>query len=138
MIKRTIVLIFTCAFFNVANAEIFKCISKSGAVEYKSTPCQKNTTGNQSVLKTKPANELENNSDDNAKMTINDFDMSLSDVLQVIADFSGNQLKVAPAIKDVPVKLSIKNTGWRDVLKKVAADNHVSIYVENKTIKAIP
>ena len=68
-----------------------------------------------------------------------DFDkIGLNYALQVVADFAGKQLQFSKTIQDHDIQLHFKKVGWRDVLKKIAADNHVSIYVENDLIKVNP
>ena len=68
-----------------------------------------------------------------------DFDkIGLNYALQVVADFAGKQLQFSKAIQDQDIQLHFKKVGWRDVLKKIAADNHVSNYVENDLIKVNP
>ena len=123
---------------NFAVADLYKCKTISGSTGYQSAPCPKSQTSKQEVIQTKQTAEPYNSAPDNEKMSM-DFDkIGLNYALQVVADFAGKQLQFSKTIQDHDIQLHFKKVGWRDVLKKIAADNHVSIYVENDLIKVNP
>ena len=118
-----------------ANAGLFKCIAKSGKVEYQDAPCAKNSGNRQESVKLETTTNSAEVPLDDRKISMEFEEIGLLSALQVIADFSGNQLKVSESVKDKSIQLHYKNIKWREVLNKLSNQNNLSIYVESGFIK---
>ena len=124
-----------------AFAALYKCEKKDGKVEYQAAPC---LNARQSELKSPPSSSPQPAASPDGKkqcvdkeLSINLSEMSLSNTLQVVADFSGKKLSIAPSIKGVG-SFHYTCVPWDSVLADIASKYQLSIKIENETIIARP
>jgi|GEM_PF-1697697 len=139
--KRLMFLFLFALFHQSSFGAIYKC-EQNGKVEYQATQCAGGSDISNKIKPPSPAASpaIETTSPGTKKcrgkeMSINFSDMPLKTTLNVIADFSGNQLVVDPSI-DRSGAFNYQCTPWDAVLKDIAGKYHLNIKVENGTIFA--
>ena len=132
MITKIRAAILLSSFFFVSQSalgDIYKC-KKDGKTEYQAKPCA-NLQLEASKLKLDSHKQS-----DKKKISVKFNSMPVLNVLQVIADASGNKLIYDSSIERIskPQSLHYKDTPWDVLLDIVAKRNLLDIKVENQTI----
>ena len=140
MIRFVLFLIFTL-FQQASFAAVYKCEKGGGKVEYQATPCM---NARQSELQSPPSPSLQTATSLEGKKQCVGKELSLAfanapvgTILNVIADFSGKKLSIAPSVSGSGAFYYVC-VPWDSVLTDIASKYKLSIKIENETIIVHP
>lgn len=136
--KKTLLLLALALCSSLAAAQTHKCVH-NGKTSYQATPCEASKDMQASTLKSASGNWQGSGSlsCDSPKdvMSINFHDMPLRNVLQLIADFSGQKL-VADANISGKAAFQYQNRPWCEILNDVARRHQLEVRSESGMLYA--
>lgn len=140
MIRLAVLLIIVSTYQNAYSA-MFKCEKEGEKIVYQATPC---SNGRQSEVKVQHPAQTQTVALPDAKkqcvdkeLSINFSNMPVSNVLSVIADFSGKRLSISQPIIGSGA-FHYDCVPWDSVLFDIASKFQIAIRIENETIFVRP
>jgi hypothetical protein len=136
--KKTLILLALALCSSLAAAQTYKCVS-NGKTSYQATPCETGKDVQASTLKSASGNwqGSGNLSCDSPKdvMSISFHDMPLRQVLQLIADFSGQKLVADTSISG-NAAFQYQNRPWCEILADVSRRHQLEVRAEGGMLYA--
>jgi type II secretory pathway component GspD/PulD (secretin) len=127
--KCLIVLIFFTS--QVAFAQIYKCKLPTGKIEYQSAPCKNGDEISNKLSNTKSVTCVDEDGKNCISLTFRSMDVK--NVLQVLADYSGNKLVIDDAVKGSGTFVYSRQT-WKKVLQDIASKYNLVATIDNGKI----